>query len=142
MKLLEFLAGALAVWRLTHLLVAEDGPFELVARFRQRIRSGSLAGVIDCFYCLSLWIAIPFGLLIGAGWREQLILWPALSAAAIAWEIMINRLAGAAEAWEDLPPREDAPQTEEGDELLRKSPTDVPRGAVDPRTSGPPSSSR
>ena len=77
--------GLLCVWRVTHLLNAEDGPWELVVRLRRRA-SGFWASLLDCFYCLSLWIAIPFAFLLGDGWREGLLLWPALSAGAILLE--------------------------------------------------------
>jgi hypothetical protein len=77
--------GTLAVWRITHLLHAENGPWDLVARMRDR--AGRVAGrVFDCFYCLSLWIAIPFAALLGTGWLERALLWPALSAGAILLE--------------------------------------------------------
>ena len=39
-----------------------------------------------CFYCLSLWIAIPVVFLLAGAWKERLLLWPALSAAAILLE--------------------------------------------------------
>ena len=39
--------------------------------------------LLDCFYCLSLWISVPFALALGPGWKEKLLLWPALSACAI-----------------------------------------------------------
>jgi len=32
------------------------------------------------FYCLSLWIAVPFVIPIGEGSKERILLWPALSA--------------------------------------------------------------
>lgn len=51
--------GVLAVWRLTHLLWAEDGPGQLVLRLRQRAGAGWLGQLLDCFYCLSLWTALP-----------------------------------------------------------------------------------
>lgn len=41
---------------------------------------------MDCFYCLSLWIALPFGILLGETWKERLLLWLALSGAAILLE--------------------------------------------------------
>ncbi len=78
--------GALCVWRLTHLLVAEDGPWRCVARLREAAAGGFWAGVLDCFYCLSLWVAVPFALLIGDTLLERLLLWPALSGAAILLE--------------------------------------------------------
>lgn len=83
-----FVLGALAVWRLTHLWAVEDGPFRLVARFREWMEGGFLSGLLGCFYCLSLWVSAPVALAIGRGWRERLLLWPSLSAAAI----FLNRL--------------------------------------------------
>ena len=83
-----FILGALAVWRLTHLWAAEDGPFRLLARFREWMEGGRLSGLFGCFYCLSLWVAAPVALALGVGWREKLLLWPSLSATAI----FLNRL--------------------------------------------------
>jgi len=80
--------GVLGVWRITHLLQAEDGPWDLVVRLRQKTGDTFWGGLLDCFYCLSLWIALPFALGLGAGWKERLLLWPALSAAAILLERM------------------------------------------------------
>jgi len=81
--------GSLAVWRLTHLLAAEDGPFHLLAWLRRQAGSGFLGELMDCFYCLSLWVAAPFALVLGSTRREKLLLWPALSAVAI----LLNRFA-------------------------------------------------
>jgi len=81
-----FLIGALVVWRLTHLLYGEDGPWNLLARLRYLAGQGFWGNLMDCFYCLSLWIALPFGILLGESWKERLLLWPALSGAAILLE--------------------------------------------------------
>ncbi len=78
--------GTLSVWRLTHLLQAEDGPWNLVVRLRQRLGQGFWGGLLDCFYCLSLWVAAPFAWLLGGSLREQFLLWLALSGAAILLE--------------------------------------------------------
>jgi len=86
MKFYWLLLGILGVGRITHLLASEDGPFELVARLRLAAGSGFLGKLLDCFYCLSLWIALPFAIWIGSDWRERLLLWPALSGAAILLE--------------------------------------------------------
>jgi hypothetical protein len=75
--------GILVVWRLTHLLQAEDGPFELIIRLRRRLGDGFWGGLLDCFQCLSLWIAAPLAYFLGQSWTERLFLWPALSGAAI-----------------------------------------------------------
>ncbi|MFL6260499.1 MAG: hypothetical protein ACJ76Y_12365 [Thermoanaerobaculia bacterium] len=83
MKAYEIGLAILCVWRITHLLQAEDGPWDLVVRLR-RVAGGGFAGeLLDCFYCLSLWISAPFAWGSGETWRERLLLWPALSAVAI-----------------------------------------------------------
>jgi hypothetical protein len=76
----------LGVWRITHLLQAEDGPWDLVVRLRRAAGEGFWARVLDCFHCLSLWIAAPFAILLGADALETPLLWLALSAAAILLE--------------------------------------------------------
>ncbi len=89
MQFYWLILGVLAVWRLTHLLNAEDGPWNLVYRLRRRAGAGFWAGLLDCFYCLSLWIAAPLAYAIGSSWGERSLLWPALSAGAI----LLERLA-------------------------------------------------
>jgi hypothetical protein len=84
--LYRLLLGVLCVWRITHLLQAEDGPWDAVARLRAWAGTGALGRAMDCFSCLSLWIAPPFAWLLGARGVEQWLLWPALSAGAILLE--------------------------------------------------------
>jgi hypothetical protein len=83
--------GLLAVWRTTHLLHAESGPWNLIARFRQTVSSGFFGSLVGCFYCLSLWVSVPFALLTADGWKERLLLWLALSAGAILLERLSSR---------------------------------------------------
>jgi uncharacterized protein DUF1360 len=78
--------GALAVWRITHLLNAEDGPGKLLVRFRKLVGSGFWGDLLDCFYCLSIWVAAPLAYFLANGWSDKLLLWPALSGAAILLE--------------------------------------------------------
>ena len=85
-----FLLGTLGVWRVTHLFNAEDGPGEVFVRLRRLLGSGFWGRLLDCFHCLSLWFAAPFALILGRGWRERLLLWLALSGAAI----MLERMPG------------------------------------------------
>ena len=61
----EFLLGTLAVWRITHLLQAEDGPWDVVVHLRRRAGTGFWGQLLDCFYCLSVWIAAPFAVYLG-----------------------------------------------------------------------------
>jgi hypothetical protein len=86
MSLYGLILGILGVWRVTHLLNAEDGPADLLVRLRRRVGQGFWGGLLDCFYCLSLWLAAPFALAIGGGWADRLLLWPALSAGAVLLE--------------------------------------------------------
>lgn len=83
MRFYWLIVGTLSVWRVTHLLAAEDGPWRLVARVRRRAGEGFFAELLDCFYCLSLWIAVPVAWLIGEDWKERALLWFALSGGAI-----------------------------------------------------------
>lgn len=78
--------GVLAVWRLTHLFVVEDGPWDILIRFRGALGSGFWGKLINCVYCLSVWVAVPIAWWLGATWPERLLLWPALSAGAILLE--------------------------------------------------------
>jgi hypothetical protein len=75
--------GVLAVWRVTHLLYAEDGPWDAVIRLRKAAGEGFWAKLLDCFYCLSLWVSAPIAWFIGRTWPERVLLWLALSAGAI-----------------------------------------------------------
>lgn len=90
-KFYWLLLGVLCVWRVTHLLNAEDGPWDLLVRLRRRAGNGPWGRLLDCFYCLSLWIALPLAVLLGQGWKERMLLWPALSGAAILLERATTR---------------------------------------------------
>lgn len=77
-----FVLICLAVWRITHLLSKEDGPFDLVYTLRNKAGAGFFGSLLDCFYCLSVWISLPFGLWIGQNWWEKFLYWLAISGAA------------------------------------------------------------
>ena len=77
----RFLVAALAAWRLTHLLAKEDGPADAIVRLRVRVGE-RIGGVLDCFYCLCVWIAAPLALLVCRDWLERLVTWIAISGAA------------------------------------------------------------
>jgi hypothetical protein len=86
MKFYWLALGTLAVWRITHVLSAEDGPDQVFVRLRGLAGRGFWGDLLDCFYCLSLWVAVPIACWLGDGWKERLLLWPALSAAGILLE--------------------------------------------------------
>jgi len=81
-----FVLGILVTWRVTHLLSFEDGPWNVLMRLRDRLGHGLLARLMDCFYCLSVWVAAPFAFIVGETLKAKLMLWPALSAGAILLE--------------------------------------------------------
>jgi Protein of unknown function (DUF1360) len=80
--MLRFILAVLATWRVTHLLASEDGPADLVFRLRARLGSSFAGKLMDCFYCLSLWVAAPFALLVTRQILGCLLAWLALSGAA------------------------------------------------------------
>ena len=84
----RFLLATLAVWRLTHLLSKEDGPWDSLARLRRTFGAGFLGGLISCFYCLSVWIAVPFTFFLEGSVMERVVVWLALSGAASLLERM------------------------------------------------------
>ncbi len=98
----KLVLATLATWRLTHLLVREDGPAQLVVRLRFALGHGPWGQMFDCFYCLSLWVAAPMSLWFGGGWPETAMIWLALSGAACLcerWsepEVVMQTLPGAA----------------------------------------------
>lgn len=48
--------GTLATWRVSRLIVAEDGPGEALVRLRRSVDGTPLAGLMDCFACTSVWV--------------------------------------------------------------------------------------
>lgn len=86
MSLTDLSIASLAAWRLTHLLWGEDGPWDCLVRLRKLAGSSFVGQILDCFYCLSIWIAFPLGCWIGTTWPDRAIAWIAISGAAILLE--------------------------------------------------------
>jgi hypothetical protein len=91
MRFYWFVLGTLAVWRIAHLLNAEDGPWNLLTGLRRAAGAGFWGKLLDCFYCLTLWIAIPFAYFLNAEWKERGLLWLALSGSASLLEQATSR---------------------------------------------------
>ena len=115
MRFYWLILGVLSVWRVTHLLAVEDGPWDLLARLRRRVGEGFFASLLNCFYCLSLWVSAPLAWLIGVRIRERLLLWLALSGGAILLHRATER--------EEVPPTVYYEDPEVNDGLLRKDET-------------------
>jgi hypothetical protein len=79
---MQFVICTLAVWRLTHLFVLEDGPWDFVYHLRKKLGNSIFGQAMDCFYCLSIWMAVPFAFIIFHDWIGRLVCWLSLSGAA------------------------------------------------------------
>jgi hypothetical protein len=90
MRFSSFLLGALFVWRITHLLSAEDGPWDIIVRLRRAAGQGFLGQMLDCFYCLSSWVSAVLAIFLGTKISEIILLGPALSAGAILLERVMH----------------------------------------------------
>jgi hypothetical protein len=86
MRFYPLILGILGVWRVTHLLNAEDGPWDIIVSLRKSVGSSFWGKLLDCFYCLSLWVAAPFAVALCPTWRQDILLWLALSGGAILLE--------------------------------------------------------
>ena len=96
----RFAVAGLAVWRVTHLLAREDGPADLIAKLRARAGSGQLGELMDCFGCLSIWVAAPFALFAARRTSERVVTWLALSGTAC----LAERIASGREEILDVTP--------------------------------------
>ena len=95
---LRLALAILATWRVTHLLANEDGPGDLVVRLRAALGRSLLGALMDCFNCLSVWIAAPTALFAARGPAGWLIGWLAISGGAC----LLERLGGGVAAAQDL----------------------------------------
>jgi hypothetical protein len=107
----EITVATLATWRVTHLIAMEDGPGDLIVSMRKRFGDSFFGKLMDCFYCLSLWLAAPIACLLAETWRDWLMLWLALSGAAC----LLEKLCGSPLTIHRLT----SPEGDEYDELLR-----------------------
>jgi len=93
--LLEFLVISLAVWRISSLIANEDGPFDILERFRGAIgivydefnnRSGNntFAKGVMCIWCNSMWFSFIASIFISSSLVDCLVMTLAISAMVIA----------------------------------------------------------
>ncbi|MGI9544679.1 MAG: hypothetical protein ACR2MX_15560 [Cyclobacteriaceae bacterium] len=79
----HFILAILATWRVSHLLQVEDGPFDLIFRLREWAGNTFWGKLMDCFYCLSLWVAMLPAIWLANSWKMFFAVWLALSGAAV-----------------------------------------------------------
>jgi hypothetical protein len=109
---LRLVLAVLATWRVAHLLTAEDGPFGAVAALRSRLGLSFAGGMMDCFGCMSLWVALPFAFYVAERPPDLLMAWLGLSGAAF----LLERAGSPPLMIRPLP---DLEHGEPSDELLR-----------------------
>jgi hypothetical protein len=78
----RFVLVALATWRVTHLLAEEDGPADIIVRGRRWLGDSAIGRAMDCFFCLSLWVAAPFAFAIARDVTTWILVWLAISGSA------------------------------------------------------------
>jgi len=72
----EFISLGFLTWRLAHLLVYENGPYDLIGRLRVRLGvrydayskpygTNVVSEAIACFWCCSMWVGFFIALLSG-----------------------------------------------------------------------------
>jgi hypothetical protein len=85
----RFVLGVFATWRVAHMLAHEDGPWDLVVRLRGAVGNGLWGRLLDCLYCVSLWIAAPIAFAVADNAVECVLAWLALSGAACLLERLV-----------------------------------------------------
>ncbi|MBL7732413.1 MAG: DUF1360 domain-containing protein [Chitinophagaceae bacterium] len=92
MTLLEkYLILTVVVWRVTHLISAEDGPFDVIIRLRKLAGNSFFGKLMDCFYCLSIWTGLGAAFWAAAKWQEIILLCLYYSGASILLEKLTNK---------------------------------------------------
>jgi hypothetical protein len=102
----------LATWRVSHLLASEDGPGDVVFHLRNYLSDSFLGQLMDCFGCISLWVAAPFALFVTRQPIELIVAWLALSGGAM----LLERLNPDAVA---IKPTTEPTEGDQSDGLLR-----------------------
>lgn len=88
---------ALSTWRISNLLMFEDGPFRVIAKLRvllgvkeaydpSKIWTGFISELFSCMYCFSVWVGILVAVLTG----HTVLMGLGLSAAAILIENFLS----------------------------------------------------
>jgi Protein of unknown function (DUF1360) len=95
--LIGIVLAVLATWRVTHLLANEDGPADVIFRLRRQLGNGFIGSLMDCFNCMSIWVAAPLALYVSTNPLNWFVSWLALSGGACLLERLGGASAGARE---------------------------------------------
>jgi len=78
-----FTLAILATWRASHLIAAEYGPGDVFLRLRDFLGRSFLGALMDCFGCVSLWVAAPLAFFVASRPFDLVVVWLALSGGAM-----------------------------------------------------------
>lgn len=96
--MLFLLIGPIVIWRMTHMMQEENGPFAVFARIRAFLAShtSGKAGGIDegynCFKCLSVWLSIVYALPLSDSLGQWVAITLFLSGVAIFLNLAYNKI--------------------------------------------------
>jgi hypothetical protein len=90
-EVVKYFIIVVVVWRITHLISAEDGPFEVIIKFRKLLGNSIFGKLMDCFYCLSVWIGLLCSFVAAGNPKEIIILTLYYSGGAILIEKFSNK---------------------------------------------------
>jgi hypothetical protein len=83
---IRFALATLTTWRVSHLLASEDSPWQMLARLRRLFGSSAFGRLMDCFGCVSMWVAAPVSFFVFRHLPELFFCWLALSGTAFLLE--------------------------------------------------------
>ena len=88
---LIFFIILLSIWRITHLIQAEDGPFDIIFKLRKFVGNGFFGKLMDCFDCVSIWVSIIPAIYFGNNLMCKIILTLSFSGGAILLEKITSK---------------------------------------------------
>jgi Protein of unknown function (DUF1360) len=89
--LVKYFILVIVVWRITHLIVLEDGPFDLIIKIRKLAGNSFFGKLMDCFYCLSIWVGLGVAIFTSANVEMIIVLTLYYSGASLLLEKLTNK---------------------------------------------------
>lgn len=96
MNIALFILSSLAVWRITHMFLEEAGPFNIFGKIEQKLykmkhKDGGIRNLLTCFYCLSIYISLPFSIYLSKNIFEFIVFTLSLSTISIFIESLMDK---------------------------------------------------
>lgn len=95
---MSFILAVLGSWRLCRFIIEDAGPLNVFGWLRDKIgtegipRAGSLADLMGCYYCLSMYTSIPFAVWLATSIQEFLVYCLAISAGVAGINVIMKRI--------------------------------------------------